>query len=99
MRMRQHSPELGLKQDTLARAHPFRPAHVHFRIAAPGHHTLVTHVFVSGDEYLGSDVVFGVKESLIVPLTRHEPGIAPTGQPVSTPYYTCSYDFKLVPKA
>ena len=45
--------------------HPWRPAHVHFMISAPGHQTLVTHVFAAGDQYLDSDVVFGVKDSLI----------------------------------
>jgi protocatechuate 3,4-dioxygenase beta subunit len=46
--------------------HPFRPAHVHFMISAPGYRTLVTHLFFEGDEYLQSDAVFGVKPSLIV---------------------------------
>ena len=46
--------------------HPFRPAHVHFMISADGHRTLVTHLFLSGDAYLDSDAVFGVKPSLIV---------------------------------
>ena len=46
--------------------HPFRPAHVHFMISASGHRTLVTHLFLSGDAYLESDAVFGVKPSLIV---------------------------------
>ena len=46
--------------------HPFRPAHVHFMISAGGHRTLVTHLFLSGDAYLESDAVFGVKPSLIV---------------------------------
>jgi protocatechuate 3,4-dioxygenase beta subunit len=46
--------------------HPFRPAHVHFMISAPGYRTLVTHLFFEGDQYLESDVVFGVKHSLIV---------------------------------
>jgi protocatechuate 3,4-dioxygenase beta subunit len=46
--------------------HPFRPAHVHFMIGAPGYRTLVTHLFLSGDRYLESDAVFGVKPSLIV---------------------------------
>ena len=46
--------------------HPFRPAHVHFMISAPGFRTLVTHLFFDGDEYLESDAVFGVKPSLIV---------------------------------
>ena len=46
--------------------HPFRPAHVHFMISAPGYRTLVTHLFFEGDQYLESDAVFGVKHSLIV---------------------------------
>lgn len=46
--------------------HPFRPAHVHFMISAPGYRTLITHLFLAGDEYLGSDAVFGVKPSLVV---------------------------------
>jgi protocatechuate 3,4-dioxygenase beta subunit len=46
--------------------HPFRPAHVHFMISAPGYRTLVTHLFFEGDQYLDSDAVFGVKPSLII---------------------------------
>ena len=64
--------------------HPMRPAHVHFMIAAPGHETLVTHVFVAGDEYLDSDAVFGVKQALIAEFPK-----APEGHRVLT------YDFAL----
>jgi protocatechuate 3,4-dioxygenase beta subunit len=46
--------------------HPFRPAHIHFMISAPRYRTLVTHLFIEGDEYLESDAVFGVKPSLVV---------------------------------
>jgi hydroxyquinol 1,2-dioxygenase len=46
--------------------HPFRPAHVHFMISAPGRRKLITHLFFEGDMYLESDAVFGVKPSLIV---------------------------------
>jgi protocatechuate 3,4-dioxygenase beta subunit len=46
--------------------HPFRPAHIHFMISAPGYRTLVTHLFLAGDSFLDSDAVFGVKASLIV---------------------------------
>jgi protocatechuate 3,4-dioxygenase beta subunit len=46
--------------------HPFRPAHIHFMISAPGYRKLVTHLFLDGDKYLGSDAVFGVKPSLII---------------------------------
>jgi len=46
--------------------HPFRPAHIHFMISAPGYRTLVTHLFLDGDKYLRSDAVFGVKPSFII---------------------------------
>ena len=60
--------------------HPWRPAHVHFMISAPGYEQLVTHVFVAGDEYLDSDVVFGVKDSLIREFKRCSAGRAPDGR-------------------
>jgi hydroxyquinol 1,2-dioxygenase len=52
--------------------HPMRPAHVHFRLSAPGFRDLVTQVFVEGDEYLDSDAVFGVKNSLVAPYEREQ---------------------------
>jgi hydroxyquinol 1,2-dioxygenase len=45
--------------------HPWRPAHLHFMITAPGYETLITHVFRNGDRYLDSDAVFGVRQSLV----------------------------------
>ena len=45
--------------------HPWRPAHLHFMISAPGYERLVTHVFRRGDAYIDSDVVFGVRPSLL----------------------------------
>lgn len=45
--------------------HPWRPAHLHFMIKAPGYETLVTHVFRNGDPYLDSDAVFGVRRTLV----------------------------------
>lgn len=50
--------------------HPWRPAHIHFLVSAPGHKSLTTHVFDGDSEYLDSDAVFGVRDSLIV---RFEP--------------------------
>ena len=75
--------------------HPYRPAHVHFMIAAPGYSRLVTHLFVAGDEYLGSDAVFAVKESLVCELERHPPGTAPDGTVLAEPYARLHYDFVL----
>ena len=50
---------------TATKRHPWRPAHLHFRLQAPGYETLVTHVFRDGDPYLDSDAVFGVRSSLV----------------------------------
>ncbi len=45
--------------------HPYRPAHLHFMVSAPGHKVLVTQVFVADDPYLQSDPVFGVTAPLV----------------------------------
>ena len=50
---------------TATKNHPWRPAHLHFMIKAPGYESLITHVFRSDDQYLDSDAVFGVRQSLI----------------------------------
>ena len=42
-----------------------RAAHLHFMVTAENKRTLVTHIFVRGDELLARDTVFGVKDSLI----------------------------------
>lgn len=75
--------------------HPFRPEHVHFMIAAKGYETLVTHIFIDGDPYLDSDVVFGVKNSLVTSYVLHEAGTAPDGSVVKEPYLALTYDFVL----
>lgn len=46
--------------------HPYRPAHIHFIVSAPGFKPVVTQLFTRDDEYITSDAVFGVKESLKV---------------------------------
>ena len=45
--------------------HQWRAAHVHVRVSADGFVPLTTHVFDRQSDYLESDTVFGVKESLI----------------------------------
>ena len=79
--------------------HPWRPAHVHFMIEAPGYEGLVTHVFVSGDQYLDSDAVFGVKDSLIRDFSEHPAGTASDGRKVDRDYCSLNYDFHLKPKS
>jgi catechol 1,2-dioxygenase len=45
--------------------HHWRAAHVHAIISAPGYRPVTTHIFDSRNEFLGSDAVFGVRDSLI----------------------------------
>jgi len=77
--------------------HPWRPAHLHFRIRAPGFATLVTHLFRDPDPYLDSDAVFGVRSSLIARFERHEPGLAPDGTEQDQPFYTLHQRIVLAP--
>jgi hydroxyquinol 1,2-dioxygenase len=80
--------------------HPWRPAHVHFMIEAPGYQTLITHVFRAGDPYLDSDAVFGVRNSLIGDFRSYPPdGRAPDGSLPARPFHTLDFDFVLEPAA
>ncbi|HWK61728.1 MAG TPA: 6-chlorohydroxyquinol-1,2-dioxygenase, partial [Eoetvoesiella sp.] len=54
--------------------HPYRPAHMHFLITAPGYQKLVTHTFDGDDFYITSDTVFGVKQTLVAPFEKVENG-------------------------
>ena len=73
----------------------FRPAHIHFFITAPGYETLITHLFKKGAKYIDSDVVFGVKDKLIVDFKQHPAGKTPTGENSSQPFLVVNYDFIL----
>lgn len=67
--------------------HPWRPAHLHFMIEAPGYQRLITHVFRNRDQYLDSDVVFGVRQSLVADWVQQPDGS-----------YLLEYDFVLNPE-
>lgn len=75
-----------------------RPAHIHFCIEAPGYHRVVTHLFQRGCPYIETDVVYGVKEPLIVDFVDNPPGKAPNGEQIATHFYTIRYDFVLQPQ-
>jgi protocatechuate 3,4-dioxygenase beta subunit len=53
-----------------------RPAHVHFRVTAPGFRTLVTHVFDRDDPAIGRDALFGVRPELLAEFRALPPGSA-----------------------
>jgi hydroxyquinol 1,2-dioxygenase len=77
----------------------FRPAHVHFLLDVPGYERLITHLFQEGADYLDSDVVFGVKEPLIIKFEPREPGTTPDGGHSDEPWFEAGYDIVLQPKA
>jgi catechol 1,2-dioxygenase len=78
--------------------HPWRPAHIHFVVSAEGHEPVTTHIFDSADEYLASDAVFAVKQSLICDFTRHEVAEGEARRlGIIPPYYTTQFDFRLKP--
>jgi len=56
--------------------HNFRPAHLHFLIFKEGFKTLISQIYVSGDDKLETDVQFGVTRALIGDYVRHD-GPAP----------------------
>jgi hydroxyquinol 1,2-dioxygenase len=72
-----------------------RPAHLHLKVDAPGHRTLITHLFVAGDPNLDRDAVFGVKDSLIVEFAEHGPGTSPDGRALDKPWNSVSFDIVL----
>ena len=77
--------------------HPWRPAHVHFLIRAEGYQPLTTHIFREPDPYLDSDVVFGVRSSLIGQFVEHAAGRAPDGSIIDRPFMTLHQEFVLAP--
>jgi protocatechuate 3,4-dioxygenase beta subunit len=52
--------------------HPWRAAHLHFVVAAPGYERLVTHFFDAASPYLDTDTVFAVRPSLVTDMSGPE---------------------------
>jgi len=67
--------------------HEWRAAHVHVKVSADGYTPVSTHVFDRTSQYMDSDTVFGVKESLFGDFV---PGIVDD-------YVVCDFDFVLAP--
>ena len=67
--------------------HPWRPAHIHFKVTAPGHQPLVTQVFFPDDPYLENDTIGAVKPALVRPVEPEDD------------HLTCPFDIALPPAA
>ncbi len=76
--------------------HPYRPAHLHYIVAADGHRPVTTHVFVADSPYLDSDAVFGVKETLVreVPEVDDPARAAEAG--LANPFRALTFDVVLL---
>ena len=79
----------------VAGRHPYRPAHIHFIVTAPGFRPIVTHLFIAGDPYLDSDAVFGVKKSLVVTPSRVDDAERARAAGVAAPFWEIAFDFAL----
>ena len=68
--------------------HGMRPSHVHMLIGAAGHRELVTALYFGDDDFIESDTVFGVSESLVV-MAKDDPACPVPG------LRAVRYDFQL----
>ena len=93
-----HDGPVGKMLEATGRS-PMRPAHLHFMVQATGYRTLVTHIFVRGDEFLASDAVFGVKDSLVRDFDRQPAGTpTPDGRVVDGTWSKTTFDIVLAPE-
>jgi hydroxyquinol 1,2-dioxygenase len=79
--------------------HPYRPAHIHFIVTAPGFRSLTTHIFVAGSPYIESDAVFAVRKSLIVELTPADDPAQMAEYGLTGPFGIANFDFILQPES
>ena len=77
--------------------HPWRPAHIHFKVEAEGHEPLITQVFFPDDPYLDNDTIGAVKPDLVRPLSKHENEEEMARRGLDAPFYTCEFDITLKP--
>ena len=88
---------VGKMLDAVGRS-TMRASHLHFMVSAPEKHTLVTHIFVNGCEYLKRDSVFGVKPSLIKDFEQQTANTpTPDGRELDRDWARARFDIVLPP--
>jgi hydroxyquinol 1,2-dioxygenase len=75
--------------------HPWRPAHLHMTVTAPGYESLTTHFFDAETEYLDSDAVFAVKPSLVREFVRRRADDPDRPPAVNGDWWSCENDIVL----
>ncbi|MFF3501045.1 dioxygenase [Streptomyces sp. NPDC003247] len=78
--------------------HPYRPAHIHFIVEAEKHRPLTTHIFVANSQYIDSDAVFAVKESLVVDFPTVDDQETAGQYRVTSPFRMAEFDIVVEPE-
>ena len=78
--------------------HPWRPAHIHMIVRAPGYKTLTTHIFDEESQFLDSDAVFAVKPSLVRTFVTRSADDPDRPEGVSGEWVSVENDVVLVPE-
>ncbi len=91
-------PSSGPSGELLQRLgrHPWRAAHIHFKLNAPECAPLTTQIYIQGDPHLDSDTTFAVRTA-IVSLQKHEAPDELQARNQSKLFYTTEFDFVLKP--
>jgi catechol 1,2-dioxygenase len=76
--------------------HPYRPAHLHYIVGAPGYRPVTTHVFVADSPYLDSDAVFGVKDSLVRDVPEVDDPVRAAELGLPNPFRVLEFDLSLL---
>jgi hydroxyquinol 1,2-dioxygenase len=79
--------------------HPWRPAHIHMIVSAPGYRTVTTHIFDGATDYLDSDAVFAVKPSLVRKFVRRAADDPERPDGVNGEWFSVRNDIVLAPEA
>jgi hydroxyquinol 1,2-dioxygenase len=77
--------------------HPWRPAHIHIVVRAPGFTSVTTHIFDAESEYLDRDTVFAVKSSLLRRFEMRTSDDPRTPESVAGPWVSLELDLVLAP--
>jgi catechol 1,2-dioxygenase len=80
---------------TLLDRHAFRANHLHLKMHADGYEPLTTQIFFSDNDYLRSDTIGAVKDSLVVDLTKESDEVRAKELDIRSPYFTASFDISL----
>jgi hydroxyquinol 1,2-dioxygenase len=75
--------------------HPWRPAHLHMIVTAPGYERLTTHFFDAESDYLDSDAVFAVKPSLLREFVRRSAEDPERPPMIEGDWWSCENDIVL----